>query len=77
MPLGGLLIQESANDAADAADVHNAGNTQVQVAGLFGDGLTGGAKEQRDALHHSPGDKGNKVKHYFSSFPPALRREIL
>ena len=31
----GLLIEERADDAADAADVHDAGNAEVQVAGFL------------------------------------------
>ena len=73
-----LLIQKGTNHAADAAHIHNAGDAQVQVAGLFRNGLAGGAEQQRHTLHHRPGNKGKEVKHlYFSSFPPVFRREIL
>ena len=64
----GLLIQERADNAADAAHVHDTGNAQVQVAGLLRDGLAGGAEEQGDALDNGSGNKGCKIKH--CGFPP-------
>ena len=45
----GLLIEEGTDNAADAANIHDAGDTKVQVAGLLGDDLTGGAIKQGDA----------------------------
>ena len=59
----GLLIEERADDAADAADIHDAGDAQVQVAGFLRQDLAGAAVEQRDALHDGPGDEGYQIKH--------------
>ena len=39
----GLLIEERTDNAADAAHIHDAGNTQVQVAGFLGEDLAGAA----------------------------------
>ena len=64
----GLLIHKCADHAADTAHIHDAGNAQIQVAGLFRKGFAGGAEEQRDALDHGSGDKGYKIKH--CPFPP-------
>ena len=47
----GLLIEERADNAADAAHIHDAGNTEVQVAGFFREDLAGAAEQQGDALH--------------------------
>ncbi len=70
----GLLIEEGADDAADGANVHDAGNAQIQVAGLLRQDLTGGAVQQRDALHHGTGEKGYEIEHdYLASFL-ALRK---
>ena len=48
-----LLIQESPDDAADTADVHDAGNSEVQVSGFFGNGFTGTSEKKRYALGDS------------------------
>ena len=34
-----LLINESADNTADTADIHNAGDTEIHVAGFLGDDL--------------------------------------
>ena len=60
-----LLIEEGADDAADAAHIHDTRNAQIQVAGFFREGLAGGAVEQGNALDHGPGDEGNEIKHGF------------
>ena len=62
-PADTLLIQERPDDAADTADVHDARDAEVEVAGLFGERLAGAAEQQRDALHDGAGDKGHKIKH--------------
>ena len=54
-----LFIKECADDAADAAHIHNAGKTQIHVAGLLGDDFTGGAVEQGDSLCNSSGEERN------------------
>ena len=48
-----LLIQEGPDDAADTADVHDAGNSEVQVSGFFGNGFTGTSEKKRYALGDS------------------------
>ena len=67
----GLLIQECPNDAADAAHIHDAGDAQIQIAGFFGEGFAGGAKEQRDSLGDGSGNESKKIKHRLS--PPSFR----
>ena len=62
-PAGRLLIQERPDDAADAADIHDARDAEVEVAGLFGERFAGAAEQQRDTLHDGAGDKGHKIKH--------------
>ena len=59
----GLLVEEGADDAADAADVHDAGNAEVEVAGFLRQRLAGAAEEQRDALHDGAGNEGNEIEH--------------
>ena len=54
---GGLFIEERADDAADAAHIHDAGDSQIQVAGFFGQNFTGAAIEQGNALHNGPGEE--------------------
>ena len=65
------LVEERADDAADAADVHDAGDAEIEVAGLLGNDLTGAAEEQGDALRHGTGDEGHQIKHW--SHPPSWR----
>ncbi len=48
---GVLFIEESADDTADAADIHDARNAEVQVARFFGDDFAGRAVQQGNALH--------------------------
>ena len=62
-PADALLIQERPDDAADAADIHDARDAEVQVAGLFGERFAGAAEQQRDTLYDGAGDKGHKIKH--------------
>ena len=64
----GLLIEEGADNTADSADIHNSGDTEVEVAGFFGDDFTGGTEQKRNALHNRTLNK--RSKHY--SFPPFL-----
>ena len=59
----GLLIEERANNAADTADIHHARNTEVQVAGFFGEDLTGAAVEKGNALHDGARKERSKIKH--------------
>ena len=47
----GTFVEEGSDHAADAAHVHDARNTEVQVAGLFRNDLTGRTVEKRNALH--------------------------
>ena len=70
----GLLIEERADDAADTAHIHDAGDTQVQVAGLLGEDLAGAAVQQGDTLHDRAGDEGYniKIKHFLT--PPSFRK---
>ena len=54
-----LLIQERADNAADTADIHDAGDTEVQVAGPFSVIVSPvAAEEQRHALHYRAREKG-------------------
>ena len=76
----GLLIEERADDAADTAHIHDAGDTQVQVAGLLGEDLAGAAVQQGDTLHDRAGDEGYniKIKHFLTpSFFPEVRNWTL
>ena len=69
-----LLIQECADNAANTADIHDTGNTQVHIAGLLGDDLTGGTEQQRGALGDGTGqERKDGFKHgYLPSFLIAL-----
>ena len=52
-----MFIKESADDSADRADIHNAGYSQVQVAGFLCDGLPGAAIHKRNTLHYDSRNK--------------------
>ena len=67
----GLLIEERADDAADAAHIHDAGDTQVQVTGFLRQDLAGAAEQQGDALHDRTGDERYKIKAHLLT-PPSL-----
>ena len=69
----GLLIEERADDAADTAHIHDAGDTQVQIAGLLGEDLAGAAVQQGDTLHDRAGDEGYNIKIHFLT-PPSFRK---
>ena len=69
----GLLIEERADDAADTAHIHDAGDTQVQIAGLLGEDLAGAAVQQGDTLHDRAGDEGYNIKVHFLT-PPSFRK---
>ena len=56
----GVLVQECTCGTADTADIHDAGNTEVQMSRLFGDDLTGRTVEERRALHDRAGQKRDK-----------------
>ena len=58
-----LLIEEGSNDAADTADIHDARNAEVQVAGFFGEDFTGAAVQKRNALHDGTRKERSKIKH--------------
>ena len=45
-----MLVEIAAYDARDAAHIHDARDSKVQVAALLGEDLAGGAEEERDAL---------------------------
>ena len=64
-----LLIEERTDNTTDTAHIHHAGDTEIQIAGLFRECFTGAAQQQRNALHHSSRDKGYEIKH---AFPPSL-----
>ena len=65
-----LLIEECADNAADAADVHYTGDTEVDITRFFGDYLTCRAEKERYALNDSALNYGN----YHTRFSfPALR----
>ena len=69
----GLLIEERADDAADTAHIHDAGDTQVQIAGLLGEDLAGATVQQGDTLHDRAGDEGYNIKIHFLT-PPSFRK---
>ena len=52
-----LLVKERADHAADAADIHDAGNAEVQVSALFGDDLPRRSEQQRNPLPDGALDK--------------------
>ena len=65
------FIEKCANNTADTTHIHNAGDTQVQVTGLFGDNFTGRTVQQRDAQGNGTGNKSKKHTHY--ACPPFFR----
>ena len=64
-----IFIQKRADDARDAADIHDAGDAEVEVTGFFGEDLAGGAEQQRNALHDGAADKFCK-NHFVASLCP-------
>ena len=54
----GLFKEEAADNAADGAHIHDAGDTEVQVAGFLGDDFTGRTVQKRNALHDGSSNEG-------------------
>ena len=70
---GAVFVQERADEAGNAAHVHQTGNTKVEVAALFGEDLTVGAQQKRDALRDGFLQKYKNQTHAFTSSLLRLR----
>lgn len=49
-----VFIQKRTHQARDAAHIHDAGNAEIEVSGLFRHDLARGPEENRDSLYDGP-----------------------
>ena len=70
----GIFIEEGPDHARYGADIHDAGNAEVQVPGFLGDDLAYRSEEQRRTEHDGAIEKlSDQIHNQFSSFLRRLR----
>ena len=65
-----LLVEKRPDHSANSAYVHDARNTEVEIARLFGDRFTCGTVQERNTLRYGTRYKGKNIKH--ALMPPFL-----
>ena len=63
------LIEKAADDAGNSADIHDAGDAEVEVAGFLRQNFAGRAEQKRRSLQDSALNKVDPSAHFSSPLP--------